>query len=198
MSKFKGLAIVGRKCSGKDTIVDHILKHYPDSFEVVRCKQPIVDAFEQDRHENDKISIRDDVPMRPYTKTDDLSLIKFSKGFLKRNPLAITLHIDRSIRSCEDREIFALIPDIRLLSQLTTAIFSRIFILKLKVPEYTLRQRCLSRDGNLDAFLPNDISESGIADFPSNLTITNEDFHLDSTFHKVNSVLFDLTGSYGG
>ena len=162
--KFWGIAIGGNKAAGKDLVLAYLLGLAPAA-RVVRCKTPIVAAYER-------------IVGHPYVKArDDAELMALSASTIRaRNDCIVGDWLRATIPPllAEPSVPLIIIPDMRFRAE-NDALVRDLGFLSVRVwaSEETRAARILGRDGHLRNFLPADATERDVDALAYHQTIDN-------------------------
>lgn len=189
--QYFGIALAGRKCAGKDTVMNAIMAVYPGVFRMIRCKQPIVDGF---------VAWRGGAP---YVKPDDDEmLIQYSSEIARHeNPKIVSEYLQQQIAQCLDDRRYAdgakkhiaylpIIPDLRFPDENATLLRLNVLRLKIHADLEILKNRTFERDGNLRAWQPENETERHVDEMHYDEIIDNNANDLGRTAiaHALNVV----------
>lgn len=163
---FNGIAIAGNKGNGKDFILDY-LRATRLNHEVVRCKTPIVERYEQ-------------IVGHPYEKSrDDAELIHVSATVIRGGPngndeIVKDYLIEHAPTVIEQGKL-VFIPDMRRIPE-NEACHDHLGLMCLHVwaSEETRKRRTLKRDGHLDNYKPDDDTEREIESLRYHYVVDND------------------------
>jgi len=161
---FIGASIGGKKFAGKDLILDYLLATR-DQTEVVRCKTPIVKAYEKIRgHAYDKT--RDDADLILVSKT-------MIRGGVNGNDNICGDYLRDTIPKVIERGHLPIIPDMRRKPENDACYALNMLCIKVEASEEVRKARGIARDGNLDNWKPDDATEMDVDEQQYHYVIDN-------------------------
>lgn len=176
--KHLGIALGGKKASGKDETLSSIMRIIPHVV-VVRCKAPLVREFEK-------------ITKRKYNKgEDDAELMRLSREIIRpTNPLIVAEYLVEQCTLLKKSSPIPMvvIPDMRYIEE-NLPLHERLnfYCIKIDAPEGIRRDRCIARDGHDKNFLPHDPSETSVDALKYHETLHNVEtiFHLHERVGKL-------------
>lgn len=163
---FNGVALGGNKGNGKDFVLDYLCETRP-SHQIVRCKTPIVERYEE-------------IVGHTYSKgRDDAELIHVSATQIRGGPTG-------NDQICKDYLLafvpkvvatgkLVFIPDMRRVPE-NEAARDHLDLMCLYVwaSEETRQRRIIARDGNLDNYKPDDDTEKEVESLRYHYQVNND------------------------
>lgn len=152
---FIGIAIGGCKFAGKDLILDYLVETRPNT-QIVRCKTPIVEAYER-------------IVGHSYDKArDDAELIIVSRDQIRGGPSGNDNICGDYLRATLPRVAtqgyLPLVPDMRRKPENDACIALRMLCVKVEASEEMRAERGMRRDGSLKNWSPTDATETDVED----------------------------------
>lgn len=161
---FIGIAIGGKKFAGKDLILDYLVSTRA-STQIVRCKTPIVEAYER-------------IVGHPYDKgRDDAELIVVSREQIRGGPNGNDNicgdYLLGKLPAVSLQGYVPLVPDMRRKPENDACIQVGMLCLKVEASEEVRAARGMRRDGHLRNWDPNDATETEVDDLHYHYVIDN-------------------------
>lgn len=146
---FFGLAISGKKGSGKDTLCDYFVATRNHTT-VVRCKTPIVQEYER-------------IVGHPYEKArDDAEMIRISRDVIrKENDDICADWLDEVIPSLLRSGLIPVVPDMRRVPEFEV-LKQEMLCIKIHCDDSVRLQRIYDREGTLNNYDPDDDTERDV------------------------------------